>query len=52
MKPLKIEKLRTIKEYMFVCPKCYNKTIVGIEKKQDIPCTSPDCEYVLPKKEL
>lgn len=52
MKPLHKEKLRTITEFMFVCPKCYNKTIVGFEKKQDIPCTNAECDYVLDKKEL
>lgn len=60
MKPLKLEIQRTITEVMFVCPKCFNKTIVGIEKPQDIPCTAitgddgekpVQCDYVLKEKD-
>jgi hypothetical protein len=53
-KPLKVVLQRTITEVMFVCPVCYGKTIVAVEKPQDIPCVHYDgenpCNYVMEEK--
>lgn len=50
--PIKVNKQRVITEYMLICPECYSKTVVGLEDKRDVECTSPECEYVFDKKHL